>query len=174
MTALAIFVGVVLVLLGGTGMVTGTLLPGAAALIVAVGALLLMLGAAVGRKVAARDALRPPRHRIGLLTECGLLLLFGGLIGGFVFPLLWGLCGLGLLLAIVGAILDRLERIRAEMAYQRAVAAKATASAEANQVKCPHCAELIKREAKVCRWCNRDIPTSSAIEAVAAWRMRTP
>jgi len=25
--------------------------------------------------------------------------------------------------------------------------------------KCPFCAELVKREAKVCKYCNRDLPT---------------
>jgi hypothetical protein len=31
--------------------------------------------------------------------------------------------------------------------------------------KCPFCAELIKKEARVCRYCGRDVPPTSATSA---------
>ena len=37
-------------------------------------------------------------------------------------------------------------------------AVEARAIAEEDRRKCPHCAELIKREARVCRFCGRDVP----------------
>jgi hypothetical protein len=50
----------------------------------------------------------------GAVTGIGVLMMLFGLIGGLVLMTqpLFGLAGFGLLLAIVGAILDRLARIR--------------------------------------------------------------
>lgn len=119
MTALAIFVGVLLVLLGGAVTWQGN--PWGL-LVSAIGAAVVALGAAVGRHLERKRRLTAPRKRIGLVTELGLILFVGGGLAGFMMPPLFAACVLGLVLAIVGAVLDRLERIRAELAYQRAVA----------------------------------------------------
>ena len=119
MTALAIFAGVMLVLVGVAVTWQGNpwgLLVGA------IGVAVAALGAVVGRHLERKRRLTEPRKRIGLLTEFGLILIVGGAVAGFMVPPLLGACALGLLLAIVGAVLDRLERIRAELAYQRALA----------------------------------------------------
>jgi hypothetical protein len=34
-----------------------------------------------------------------------------------------------------------------------------------NTRKCPFCAEMVKPEAKVCRYCSRDLPTVDAVTA---------
>src|SRR5438067_23776 len=39
---------------------------------------------------------------------------------------------------------------------------EARAIAEDGRRKCPHCAELIKREALVCRYCGRDVEAAAA------------
>jgi hypothetical protein len=40
-------------------------------------------------------------------------------------------------------------------------ALEARALAGGQDRKCPHCAEIIKQEAKVCRFCGRDVPEAS-------------
>jgi len=34
--------------------------------------------------------------------------------------------------------------------------------------KCPHCAELVKVEAKICRFCQRDLPEADVVQRPSA------
>jgi len=36
--------------------------------------------------------------------------------------------------------------------------------------KCPHCAELVKAEAKICRYCQRDLPAAEVVKASEGWQ----
>jgi hypothetical protein len=47
---------------------------------------------------------------------------------------------------------------------QKALDARATSTGENR--KCPHCAEIIKSEARVCKHCGRDVPPSSDATAI--------
>jgi uncharacterized membrane protein YeaQ/YmgE (transglycosylase-associated protein family)/RNA polymerase subunit RPABC4/transcription elongation factor Spt4 len=38
--------------------------------------------------------------------------------------------------------------------------------------KCPFCAEIIKQEARVCRYCGRDLPASNPVDLDPAWIIR--
>jgi hypothetical protein len=63
----------------------------------------------------------------------------------------------GALLLIVALPASLLIKTNTDAVERRALAG-------GNLIKCPHCAELIKREARVCRFCGRDvqpIPTNS-------------
>lgn len=83
-------------------------------------------------------------------------LLFGGLgavvaqrrsgetFGGFLIGFLFGPFGV-IIAALKGP--DRAAAARAERAAIRQ-----------GLRKCPHCAEFVKQEASVCRFCQRDLP----------------
>ena len=82
---------------------------------------------------------------------------------------IWLLCGItaaviyqrkgrsGLAAFVVGVLLGPIGVLLALLTStdQKAVEKKQLASGEMK--KCPHCAELIKNDAKVCRFCGRDV-----------------
>jgi hypothetical protein len=82
---------------------------------------------------------------------------------------IWLLCGIvaayiyqrkgrsGLAAFIIGVLLGPIGVILALLSStdEKAVEKKQFASGEMK--KCPHCAELIKNDAKVCKFCGRDV-----------------
>lgn len=94
---------------------------------------------------------------LGLLVFAGLL----GLIPAYIakskgrdFGLWWLYGTMLLIVALPHAIFLKEDHAALE---QRELAS--------GQVKkCPHCAELVKWDAKVCRFCGRDVPAYSGVE----------
>lgn len=68
------------------------------------------------------------------------------------------------LVAIVGAILMLRERSRNDSRQGDEAGPHMKPAAEASGKRCPDCAETVKRDAKVCRFCgNRDFPDERQI-----------
>lgn len=76
----------------------------------------------------------------------------GSGLGGFA---------LGLLLGPIGIIIAALWPVS-----QKTLEEKALQVGE--MMKCPHCAELIRAEANVCRYCGRELATSDFVKQAAA------
>lgn len=58
-----------------------------------------------------------------------------------------------------GRLAQRLGFLGTELAKVPLAVGDAPATAEAVRVKCPHCAELILPDARICRFCGRDVVT---------------
>lgn len=71
--------------------------------------------------------------------------------------------------------------LMAVVARPNRVAAKRMKAASGDQRKCPFCAELVKREATICRFCHKELPSAEPVEGAPrfkskkeydAWRAR--
>jgi hypothetical protein len=77
------------------------------------------------------------RHRVSVAAIAVVNLLFGWTLLGWVIALVWSLTG------------------------NPNSAIGASPAAIGGERKCPHCAEMIKWEANVCRFCGRDVPPAT-------------
>lgn len=57
--------------------------------------------------------------------------------------------------------------ISAAIARPNAARMEVAELASGESKRCPHCAEIIKRAAKICRFCNRDVAATAAEELAA-------
>lgn len=71
----------------------------------------------------------------------------------YVRPLFWFVGELVFIYALVTTIAAAIAVFRLNWLYQQYVNTKSSAP----RLKCPHCAEEVRQEANVCRYCGRDI-----------------
>lgn len=74
--------------------------------------------------------------------------------GFFLFPI-----------ALIHILVARPELSVEQVAHAAALKIATEKAAEAGRVACPHCAEKILPEAKVCRYCGRDVVPGEAAPA---------
>jgi hypothetical protein len=83
---------------------------------------------------------------IGWLTLAGV----AGMIGASKKRSFFGYFLIGLVLPIIGIV-------AAIMAKPNEAAEEQAELQRGDRVRCPHCAEIIRAEASVCRFCGRDV-----------------
>lgn len=102
----------------------------------ALGVVLLIVGAIAFVFAFRMDTTVGSYHNIGLLNDRQNTFIFGGA------------------LAVIGAVFVGFGSISRKGREESAAPAEATR-------KCPFCAEIIKAEAKICRFCQRELPPLS-------------
>lgn len=78
---------------------------------------------------------------------CGIIAMY--IYRGKGRPAAWG-CIIGVLLGPLGILYAAVRTTRQDKLDQQAVK-------KGKLKKCPHCGELVKPEAKVCRYCQREL-----------------
>lgn len=71
---------------------------------------------------------------------------------------------------LYGVVIWPVALVHAIVMPATAASIETKAMAEGDRRRCPFCAELIKAEAKVCRFCGRELPTAAAGDIAAFLR----
>lgn len=91
-----------------------------------------------------------------------------------IYVFVWLLCGViaaaiysrkgrpGAAAFIVGVLLGPLGVLLALLSSTDTAAVERAALASGASKKCPHCGEIVRAEASVCRYCQRDLPAQVA------------